>query len=227
MHTLSGQRPTNNLSSQSRIIAFISILLFALAGLISGFAFGAFLHPGQQTQSPNQGQIATFPAADNLKTQTPTSHAHHALPLGIPTIDHVSFTEVADGTTSYSLSAQAVDQSGQGKPVHASDITCKLWLVQQIPDGGKLSISNQTLANVNALQGSITGTVEGQPLPEVSGLTFDSTTPQTHFCTAKGKGIWKYQVTSSVPAGVYDLVVLTDWSGVHYNWSWAQIMIKQ
>src|SRR5713226_527963 len=154
MQTLSGQRPTNNLSSQSRIIAFISILLFALAGLISGFAFGAFLHPGQKAQTPNQGQIATFPATDNLKTQTPTSHAQRPLPLGIPTIDHVSYTEVADGTTSYNLSAQAVDQSEQGKPVHASDIICKLWLVQQIPNGGKFSIPTQILANVNALQSS-------------------------------------------------------------------------
>ncbi|HLQ29184.1 MAG TPA: hypothetical protein VK140_08110 [Ktedonobacteraceae bacterium] len=226
MQTLSGQRPTNNLSSQSRIIAFISILLFALAGLISGFAFGAFLHPGQQAQSPNQGQIATVPAPGQLTTPTPTSHTQHPVPLGIPTIDHVSYTEVADGTTSYNLSAQVVDQSGQGKPIHASDIICKLWLVQQIPNGGKFSIPTQILANVNALQGSITGTVQGQPFPEVSGLTFDSTTPQTHLCSAKGKGIWKYQVTSSVPAGVYDLVVLSDWNGVHYNWSWAQITVK-
>ncbi len=88
-------------------------------------------------------------------------------------------------------------------------------------------ISTQVLKDVSNLQNPIVGTVKNQPYVEVPGLTFtDANSPQTHLCTSKGRGTWTYQVTPSVPAGVYDLVVLNDWSGVHYNWSWVQISIK-
>ncbi|MFL5628649.1 MAG: hypothetical protein ACJ788_23965, partial [Ktedonobacteraceae bacterium] len=101
------------------------------------------------------------------------------------------------------------------------------WLVQQIPNGKKFNISTNDLKDVNNLQNPITGTVNNKPYVEIPGLTFfDTNSPQTHLCTSKGKGTWTYQVAPSVPPGVYDLVVLTDWSGIHYNWSWVQITIK-
>ncbi len=40
-------RGSNNVSSQTRTIAFLAVFLFAFSGLISGFAVGAFIHPKQ------------------------------------------------------------------------------------------------------------------------------------------------------------------------------------
>ena len=228
-HTAYGQEPLNNLSAQSRTIAVIAICLFAMAGLISGFAVGAFVRPGQ-TQTGNKPPPGKTPiVAVQTQTPTPTPQQQHPINLGIPQIEHVSYTEVADGTTTYTLSAQVVAKgSGQpGSPVHASNITCKLWLVQHIPNGKMFNISTNDLKNVNNLQNPITGTVDNQPYAEIPGLTFfDTNSPQTHLCTSKGKGTWTYQVAPSVAPGVYDLVVLTDWSGIHYNWSWVQITVK-
>ncbi|HEY6542239.1 MAG TPA: hypothetical protein VIZ18_14950, partial [Ktedonobacteraceae bacterium] len=44
MQTLSSRR-SSGLNPQSRKIAVFAILLFALSGLISGFAVGAFVRP--------------------------------------------------------------------------------------------------------------------------------------------------------------------------------------
>jgi hypothetical protein len=48
MQTLSSQYP-HNINQQTRKIAVVAIILFAISGLISGFAVGAFVHPKTQT----------------------------------------------------------------------------------------------------------------------------------------------------------------------------------
>src|SRR5437773_8275734 len=110
MQSISGQGPINNLNPQSRTIAVIAIILFALAGLISGFAVGAFIRPGEQQQANNQNQTLTPPAQGQSNTPT-TPHPQRLIKLGYPVIDQVSDTEKADNTTSYTFSAHAVDQS--------------------------------------------------------------------------------------------------------------------
>ena len=61
MQTLTEQRQTNNVSSQSRTIVVVAMLLFALAGLISGFAVGAFIRPSQHIQTPGLSHVPTHP----------------------------------------------------------------------------------------------------------------------------------------------------------------------
>ena len=225
MQVSSGQgQPNQNLSNRTRTIAIIAICLFGLAGLLSGFATGAFLHANRLAQ--NSGPGSAIAQTQTAQSATPTHpQRSHPVELAIPAIDTITRSEVANGTTPYTFSAQAIYASN-GKPVEAADIKCKLWLVQLIPVNGKLAIPDSTLRTVSDLKSSITGTVNGVSYPEVSGLSFDSTTPQTHFCNTFGKGNWKYTVSPSVQPGEYDLVVLTDWLGQHYNWSWINITIK-
>ena len=135
-----------------------------------------------------------------------------------------SFVQKADGTT-YTLTTQAIYKK-DGKPAQAPDITCKLWLVKRIPAYRILDIPISILKNVNAIPNPIPGTVNDRSFNEVIGLNFDSSTPQTHFCNANGQFIWKYQISSSVDPGNYNLVVLTDWNGAYYNWAWINIVIQ-
>ncbi len=217
MKDLPRQGLLNGLSSQARTITLFAILLFALSGLVSGFAVGAFGPPGtaqRSTVTPGTTSIV-----QKIETHTPTVTAK-ARPLGFPVIDQFSNPELANGTTIYSLSAHAVDQSidkGHGKAIHTAGITCRLWLIPVTQDPH--NIPSDRLKSPDTLQ-SI-------PFPgEVTGLIFDATTPQTQPCNASGQGIWRYQVSTSVTPGMYYLVVLTDWKGIHFNWSWIQLKIK-
>jgi hypothetical protein len=58
MQTLPGQEQFHAVSvgTQTRNAVFVALILFALAGLISGFSVGAFVHPKKTTQItlPNQ-----------------------------------------------------------------------------------------------------------------------------------------------------------------------------
>ena len=218
MNNISTQGALHDLNSQSRTVAVTAILLFALSGLISGFAVGAFVRPGFAL--PSSHTTGTTSSLQKNQTQTPTS-TEQPIPLGFPVIDQASNVELADGTTAYTFSAQAVDQSidkGHGKPVHASGITCRLWLlpIAQSPHDVPLD----RLKSPESLQNT--------PLPgEVPGLIFDQTTSQTQLCNADGQGTWKYHLDPSVNPGQYYLVVLTDWQGMHYNWSWVMVTIKK
>jgi|SRR6266568_7823825 len=214
MQSLPGQSSKNNLST----IILIAILLFALSGLISGFAVGAFVRPNlSQLTNPNAGTTQspdqTGPAA--TATVKPTTHP---IFLGEPIISrNYSYIEVVNGTTNYTLSAQVVDKKNN-KPVHASDITCKLWLTKD----GDVN-SNMPASRLTAID------TISNPFPQetIDGLIFDPTTLQTQFCNSNGVTTWKYKVASFVDPGTYYLVVLTDWKGVHYNWSWVGITITK
>ncbi len=211
MYTASRPRPVQSSQSATRIIT-IAIIMFALAGLISGFAVGAFLRPGKLTErnvsrQPPQVNSAHTPTVTITRSQTP-------IPLGFPAIDHYQYVEVADGSTTYTFTAHAINK--QGQPIHASGITCKIWLTK---DGNvNPTITLSRLQSVATLD---------QPFPhEVQGaLAFSSTTPQTQTCN-NGQGTWNYTVAPSVEKGLYYIVVLMDWSGVHFNWSWVAIVIK-
>lgn len=218
MNNIFAQGSLNSLSSQSRTVAVTAILLFALSGLISGFAVGAFVRPNFGL--PSSRNTGTIPIMQKNQTQTSAS-TMHPTPLGYPVIDQANNIELADGTTFYIFSAHAVDRSidkGHGKPVHASGITCRLWLMPMTQD--PRSIPQDRLKSPDTLQST--------PLPgEVPGLIFDQTTAQTQACNADGQGTWKYHLDPSISPGPYYLVVLTDWQGIHYNWSWVMVNIKK
>jgi len=230
IQSLSRPEATNTLSSQSRTIALFAIFLFALAGLISGFSVGAFVRPNLALPALNSNQSVPRSITGQSQTTTHTPPTPRFVKLGWPVIPNYSPIEMADGSTTYTLIAYAVDQSidpGHGNPVHASGITFKLWLVERIPTGITFMLARQDLQKVGTIQNPLTGTVQDQPYQEIPGLNFDTGIQQTHPSNAKGKMTWKYQVSSSVAPGDYDLVVLSDWDGKYYNWSWANIEIKK
>jgi serine/threonine protein kinase len=200
------------------VVLPIAILFVALgsSGLI-------YLAVGNKHSTPRDSTLGTVHVAASV---TPTSTLQPMVPLGFPQFTPIPTTlESATGGIGYSVAMQVVDKSS-GKPVHASDITCKAWLVQQIPAGQFLSLDENTLKNVNNLTSPITGTINNKPAPEVAGLTFDLATPQTGFCNTNGQRTWKYTLVSTVPLGNYDLVILADWRGAHWNWSYTNITIQ-
>src|SRR6266852_8515965 len=68
MQTLSNQR-SNGLNRQTRRIAVFAIILFALSGLISGFAMGAFVRPKIGGTGNNSGNNIA-PITQQTKTVT-------------------------------------------------------------------------------------------------------------------------------------------------------------
>jgi hypothetical protein len=229
-------RTSNSLSKQTRRIATYAILLFAAAGLISGFAVGAFVHSKGGATGPTTS-AGSSPIAHQTKTATPTAQPSPG-PVRIPdpTIDGFGPDEVSNGTT-YTLTAHLNNVLGpDGQPVHANGLTCKLWLIQGVPDNQKVSIAPEILKSVATINQPFTSQANdknGKPVPGASfpeiqqGLVFDGATSQTQSCRTDGEGTWRYQVSPSVTPGKYTLVVLYDWSGIHFNWSWVDIKIKQ
>ena len=214
MQTLTGQRPANTGSSQSRTIAVLAIFLFAFAGLISGFAIGAFVHPNQSQQANNATNVINPPTQGKTQSPTPTTRTRPEL-LGEPVIDQVQYSQEANGTTSYNFVAHAIDKQGQA--IHKDGITCKIWLTRD--DKVNRNMPSSRLHAITTL---------AQPFPkeETGTLTFASATPQTQPC-AGGVGNWNYKLSTSLNSGTYYLVILMDWGGVHYNWKWVQITVTR
>ena len=208
MQTLSNQR-SNGLSPQTRRIAVFAIILFAMSGLISGFAMGAFVRPkigGLNNNGNNSASITQQKTANPGPVVRPQK-------MYYPKVDHYSHIEHADGQTLYLFSAHATDVNGN--PLHAAGITCKLWLTkdQILPEHNEWS-------PVGALSNSIGGEIPGS-------LIFASSTSQTQQCDSNGQATWKYQVTQTVDPGTYYLAVVTDWAGVHFNIWWQEVEIKK
>lgn len=207
----------------SPAIALAAILMFALSGLLVGFAAGALTHKRTSTPTPDTKQD-TRPVTTRTQTATQTTTTQK-VQLGCPRIEASDGAEVANGSLSYTFAAQASDKSaglcGPGNPVNAPGITCKLWLTKDDnPSKTLIPIIGSRLANVGTLALPMPGEVN-------HGLVFDSTTPQTQHCDAKGHATWKYGIAPSVHPGSYHLVVLTDWDGTYYSWSWANIGVKK
>lgn len=224
MQTVANRSP-NNVRSQTRTIAFFAILLFALSGLISGFAVGAFIHPKTGSTTGNSGANTNPPVAQ--KTQTPTStETTHPTPIDWPKIIQAPVgTEIADGTTSYTLSIQVVSKTNNRKndpPIHAAGITCKIWLTKDSNNINNNVTKDQDkrLKSVNTLS---------QPFPgEIVGvLNFNGSSSQTQKTNADGQATWNYSIASSVDHGQYYIVMLADWNGIHYNWSWIGITVTK
>lgn len=195
-------------------IIVTAIVLFALAGLLSGFAIGGFVRSQKNSLNNLPNQTSTSSKKHTTPTPTPTASTDHPIPMGIPVVDNRTYVENADGSTIYMVNAHAVYKTGE--PISSSAITCKIWLTK---DGNvSQNITSDRLRSVTTLD---------QPFPkeEVGSLTFSASTPQTQVCN-NGQGTWNYTVSTSVHPGLYYIVVLMDWGGVHYNWSWFAIRVK-
>jgi len=226
-------RTTGN--NRSTIVVILALLLFALSGLMTGFATGAFTRPKQTASQGNKNSKGTSPATavpqqtKNIST-TPTVQA---APVGCPTVEQFSDPEIADGTHPYTFSVHATDKSGgtcsnMNNRIHASGITFKMWLIHRIPDGKGITFSNKNLQNVANLTNPILAKIQDDDATEVQGLAFDTAhTPQVQQSDAQGHVTWSYTVPPSIEAGHYDMVILVDWAGQYYNWTWRNIDIMK
>ena len=206
---------TNHTSSKSRSIAIIAVVLFAISGLISGFSVGAFIHP---KSAPTDTGLATQPpTTQQTPTASKTPHTQHPFVLGEPQIVNYTYAEAANNSSSYTFTGQVVNSSGH--PVYKDGITCKIWLTK---NGNTPAVINandfQWLKTIATIQGP-------SPQEVVGGLNFSTATPQTQLCSTSGNTSWNYTVSSSVGPGIYFIVLLTDWDGIHYNWYSAGVKI--
>lgn len=227
MQTWSGPNTKSTTLPGNKLVAY-TLLFFSLAGLIAGFAFGGFLRSNSPTTAGNTGPATkNTPIARATSHITPTPTPEIIVRLGFPQfIPYPTTIEKTTSSTGYSIGMQVIDQ--EKKPISASDITCKIWLVQQIQTNQILNIDTNTLKNVSGLSSPITGTVNNQPYPEITGgLNLDPATPQLGFCNASGQMNWKYTLSPTLAPGTYDVVILADWKGVHWNWSWVDIEVVQ
>ena len=90
MQTLSSQHP-NPINQHTRKIAFIAILLFALSGLISGFAVGAFVHSKPRGSGTTPTSSGTTPIAKETRTSVSTTIAEH-VNLDLPVINQGDYS---------------------------------------------------------------------------------------------------------------------------------------
>ncbi|HLH62365.1 MAG TPA: hypothetical protein VKV20_11835 [Ktedonobacteraceae bacterium] len=221
MQTIADRSP-NNVRSQTRAIAVLAVILFAFAGLISGFAAGAFIHPKTGTTTGNSGSHTGQAAPQKTQTAASTKTIHPS-PIYWPQIlQEPPGAEKADGTTAYILSIQVVSETKDqkaGPPIHAAGITCKMWLTKNSNVNNDLKMDNyKRLKAVDTLS---------QPLPgEIAGaLNFNDNSSQVQTTNAAGQVTWNYSIANSVGHGQYYLVILADWNGIHYNWYWIGITV--
>lgn len=217
----------NSKRAQSPSIIFIALTLFALAGLMIGFAVGVFTHrkTGSAPKNNNNSSITvTHPST------SPTAVTIQPGELGCPWFTGpFTGTQIADGTTQYTLTAQAKDKTHgndcpNNGPIKATGITFKLWLIQNVPNKQAFLLPDSAQDTLNTISSPITGKVHNKAYPEVQAFNF--ATPQVQQSNTQGQVTWKYTISSSVQPGNYDLVILTDWAGKAYNWSWIQISIQ-
>ena len=222
MQTVSSQYP-NNINHQTHRVAVIAILFFALSGLISGFAIGAFVHPKSRTA------VGTVSSTTGSRT-TPIAHATHTsiptttvedINLDLPVISQgdYSYFQIANSSTNYTISALILNKNKT--PIQASDVTCKLWLTREADVNSILRTDQYSLLRaIDTIQ---------QPFPKeaVGAFNYIAPSQQTQPCAPTGKTSWSYTISQAVKPGTYSLVVLADWKGESFNWSWVQIVIKE
>ncbi len=220
MQTLSSQ-PPNHISQQTRKIAVFAILLFALSGLISGFAVGAFVHSKQRGVGTTSAGTGTTPVGQITKTPASTTVTEN-VNLDDPVIkpgEDYPFFQVANGSTNYAFSALIINKSKS--PIQVSDVTCKLWLTN---NGDVNSILR---ADHYAIPRAIDNIQQPFPGEVVGALNYLVPSQQIQPCTPNGKTFWHYTISPSIDPGTYYLVVLADWKGKSYNWYWVSIEIKK
>lgn len=214
MQTLTREPQIKTERAQPSGIIVTAIIIFALAGLLSGFAIGGFVRPLKNPSTTLPNQTSTSPKLHTTQTPSTPITTEHPTPMGFPAIDHYQYIEIADGSTAYSFTAHAIEKDGTS--ITSSSITCKIWLTHNAKVNN--SITGDRLRSVDTLD---------QPFPdEAQGtMNFSASTPQTQMCS-NGTGHWSYMLSPTLHPGLYYIVTLMDWDGVHYNWSWVAIRIR-
>ncbi len=213
-------------NSRSTLIIILALFLFALSGLLTGFATGTFTR-SKQTAQQNNNNNKTNPsgraAATPVQTQSPQitqTPAILTVGLGCPGVMY-SFQETRG--MSYQVQAQVLDKSsscnsnGGGKPLHMEGISCRLWLTKDSNFGN--NIPRDRIKSVDTLS-------QAFPKEEQTALNFNGT-PQVQQSSTQGTTTWNYQISSSLDKGTYYLIVLTDWKGILYNWTAKQILVTK
>ncbi len=224
--------------NRSQTIIFTALALFALSGLMIGFVVGIFTHT-KQSSTTNQNQHTSSGVVSHQQnpSQTPTIRPTN---MGCPTPTTFNNAGQADGTTPYTFVAQVQKpvpscSATSNTPMHVSGVTFKLWLIQSLPDGKGIAFPDGAQKILNAIaQPTIgkmldlkSGKVQDQSITAVPGLTFDLTTPQVQTSNDQGQVTWKYTIPPTLQNGSYDFVLLADWAGQSYNWSWWQFTVTK
>ncbi|MGH2507110.1 MAG: hypothetical protein ACRDHZ_06820, partial [Ktedonobacteraceae bacterium] len=211
IHAYQSYRPARNIMTYS-------ILCFSLAGLIFGFATGGFLgrspHPTNIVSKITQHPVHNTPTPVLIPSPTPEN-----VLLDDPIVTHLTNSEKADGTTSYTFSVQPV-YKGTKTPITTTDVTCRLWLTQDTTaEDTALATGNYAaLRNVTNLS---------QPLPlEIAGaMNFTAPSTQVQPCVANGNTTWTYTLSPTLAPGTYYIYALSDWKGRHFPWYASQIQV--
>lgn len=207
-----------NAYQPARNIMMYSILCFSVAGLIFGFVAGGFV--GRSPRTANTASKTTLPIVHH--TPTPTviaSPTPENVVLGNPLVTHISTTEKADGTTSYTFSAQAVSKDTK-TPITVTDVTCKLWLTQDN------TAEDAALATGNyAVLRTVADLSQPLPLETVGAMNFTAPSTSVQPCAANGNTTWTYTLSSTLTPGTYYIYVLSDWKGRHFPWYASQIQV--
>jgi hypothetical protein len=219
-------RPNQNLNgnNQTQKIVITAITLFALSGLMMGFAVGAFTRP--QKQATIKQTVVTTTVKKQPTPQVTTTPTVDVTKVGIscPIISPSAISQVADGNTNYTLSAEIQDQSvskdpvpcGTGKELHAAGLMCKIWLTRN--QDSLRNLSKAQLSPVSNLQNSFPGEVQ-------EALQFTGNQQQVQQCSLTGMTTWSYTLSPTLKSGTYYLAVVADWQGQVFNWRWDNITI--
>ena len=219
----SGNNQYHSAASYSHKMTFYTLLCFALAGLLTGFAIGGFAgHLSRDSFANSNLPTTSAPALDGHGPQPSATPTSEGVLLGVPGVASGDYSspESPDGTTPYQFAAQIVMKT-TNMPITTTDVVCRLWLTndaQATTDG--LSAQNYAIPR--------NPTLFNQPFPgELAGaLNFTSTSSQTQPCAANGKTTWTYTLATGIPHGTYYLTVLADWKGIHYNWYTVAIAVN-
>lgn len=219
-------RPKQNLNgnNQTQKIVITAITLFALSGLMMGFAVGAFTRSHKPTATT---QTVMPPALTKQPTPQPTTAPTvdvAAVGISCPITSPSAISQVADGNTNYTLSAEIQDQSiskdpvpcGTGKDLHTAGLICKIWLTRNQDSLKRLA--REQLSPVSNLQNPFPGEVQG-------AFQFTGNQQQVQPCNQTGLTTWSYTLSPTLKSGTYFLAVVADWQGQVFNWRWDNITI--
>jgi hypothetical protein len=225
----------NHGTTQVQSVMITAITLFALSGLMVGFAVGAFTHPRQTTQA-NKNNSMSAPVIDRKPTPTKTTTVDIAtVRIGCPILGANSYSamQIPDGTTDYTVSTQIVDKSidnttpcGKGKNLAVPDLTCKIWLVKKETDVSRL---NENISKLPDDEKQAVWNFQAPfPKEEQGALQVDNGSTTAIPCNQTGGlTVWHYKLSPTIDEGHYFLAVIANWHGTFSNWTWVPITVAK
>jgi hypothetical protein len=212
-----------------------AITLFALSGLMVGFTVGAFTHPRatQQTQKNTKAPALTV-SKRPIATKAPTITIA-TVKIGCPIIPSNEYgqTQISDGTTEYTFSAQIVDKSidntspcGKGNPLAMPDLSCKMWLVREQDDARKLADRINSMPNDQ--KEAIWNFQTPFPKEVTQAVQMDNGGSTAINCNPTGgPTTWHYKLSPDLDPGAYFITVLANSHGNYSNWAWVPLTVTK